>query len=56
MQVLEKYRLNFQIDEEIYDLLKRIQKTKGIENKYKDKATILLDKLLNFNEYYAPAV
>lgn len=32
-------------------MLKRIQKTKGFENKYKDKAAVLLDKLLHFNEY-----
>jgi hypothetical protein len=38
-------------DEEIFDLLKRITKTKQFENKYKDKASVLLDKMLHFNDY-----
>ena len=40
-----------EIDEEIYDVLKRINKTKGFENKYKSKATVLLDKILHFNDF-----
>ena len=39
------------IDEEIFDLLKRIQKTKQFENKYRDKATVLLNKIIHFNDY-----
>lgn len=39
------------IDEDIYELLKKIQKTKNFENKYRDKATVLLNKILHFNEY-----
>lgn len=39
------------IDEEIFDLLKRISKTKQFENKYRDKATVLLNKIIHFNDY-----
>ena len=39
------------IDEEIYELLKKIQKNKEFESKYRDKAAVLLDKVLHFNEY-----
>ena len=39
------------IDEEIYEVLKRINKTKGFENKYKSKSTVLLDKILHFNDF-----
>ena len=39
------------IDEEIYELLKKIQKHKEFESKYRDKAHVLLDKVLHFNEY-----
>ena len=39
------------IDEEIYELLKKISKNKEFESKYRDKATVLLDKVLHFNEY-----
>lgn len=39
------------IDEEIFDLLKKISKTKQFENKYRDKATVLLNKILHFNDY-----
>jgi len=42
---------SLEIDEELYDLLKRINKTKQIEAKYRSKATVLLDKLLHFNDY-----
>ena len=42
---------SLEIDEEIYDLLKRINKTKQIEHKYRTKATVLLDKILHFNDY-----
>lgn len=41
----------FQIDEEIYDLLKRIGKTKGFDLKHKTTASALLDKLLHFDQY-----
>lgn len=40
-----------EVDEEIYDLLKRINKTKQLLDKYRTKATVLLDKLLHFNDY-----
>ena len=40
-----------QIDEEIYELLKKISKSKDWDSKYRDKATVLLDKVLHFNEY-----
>ena len=40
-----------QIDEDIYDLLKRVTKMKAFEHKYRDKAALQLDKLLHFNEY-----
>jgi hypothetical protein len=39
------------IDDELLDLLKKITKTKNFENKYRDKAQVLLTKLLHFNEY-----
>lgn len=39
------------IDEEIYELLKKVSKNKDFESKYRDKATVLLDKVLHFNEY-----
>ena len=39
------------IDEEIYELLKKISKNNAFESKYRDKATVLLDKVLHFNEY-----
>ena len=39
------------IDEDIFDLLKRISKMKSFEHKYRDKAALQLDKLLHFNEY-----
>ena len=39
------------IDEELYELLKKISKTKNFENKYRDKATVLLNKVMHFNEY-----
>lgn len=40
-----------QIDEDIYELLKKVSKNKDFESKYRDKATVLLDKVLHFNEY-----
>ena len=42
---------SLEIDEELYDLLKRINKTKQFEHKYRTKSTVLLDKLLHFNDY-----
>lgn len=39
------------IDEDIFDLLKRISKTKQFENKYRDKAQVLLNKIIHFNDY-----
>lgn len=39
------------IDEEIYELLKKLSKSKDFEVKYRDKAAVLLDRILNFNEY-----
>lgn len=39
------------LDEEIYEVLKKISKNKDFESKYRDKATVLLDKVLHFNEY-----
>ena len=39
------------IDEDIFDLLKRVSKMKSFEHKYRDKAALQLDKLLHFNEY-----
>lgn len=52
-QILEAKSVqpSLEIDEEIYDLLKRINKTKQFEHKYKTKATVLLDKILHFNDY-----
>ena len=42
---------SLEIDEELYELLKRINKTKQFEHKYRTKATVLLDKILHFNDY-----
>lgn len=42
---------SLEIDEELYDLLKRINKTKSFEHKYRSKATVLLERVLNFNDY-----
>lgn len=39
------------IDEEIYELLKKVSKNREFEDKYRNKATVLLDKVLHFNEY-----
>jgi len=39
------------IDEEIYELLKKVSKNKSFENKYRDKATVLLNRVLHFNDY-----
>ena len=39
------------IDEEIYELLKKISKNRDFEDKYRNKATVLLDKVLHFNDY-----
>ena len=39
------------VDEEMFELLKKISKTKQFENKYRDKATVLLDKIIHFNDY-----
>ena len=42
---------SLEIDEELYELLKKINKTKQFEHKYRTKATVLLEKLLTFNDY-----
>ena len=42
---------SLEIDEEMYDLLKRINKTKSFDHKYRTKSTVLLDKILHFNDY-----
>lgn len=39
------------IDEELYDLLKKIQKMKNFENKYREKASLLMTKLVHLNDY-----
>ena len=51
--ILESKTINptVEIDEEIYDLLKRMVKTKQFEHKYRTKSTMLLDKMLHFNDY-----
>ena len=51
--VLEALKGNptMEIEEELYDLLKRMNKMKQFEEKYRTKATVLLEKLLTFNDY-----
>ncbi len=41
------------IDEEIYDLLKRCSKLKDFDEKYKTKASVMLDRVLHFDDYQA---
>lgn len=40
-----------QIDEELFELLKKLSKSKELDEKYKSKAGIMLDKVLHFDEY-----
>lgn len=40
-----------QIDEELFELLKKLSKTKDLDPKYKEKANIMLDKVLHFDDY-----
>ena len=42
---------SLEIDEELYDLLKRINKMKQFDHKYRSKSQDLLEKLLTFNDY-----
>ena len=51
--ILEAKAINdgLSIDDELLELLKRITKTKNFENKYRDKAQVLLTKILHFNEF-----
>ena len=44
----------FQVDEQIYELLKKVLKCKEITSKYKEKAQTLMDKLLNINIIVMP--
>ena len=44
------------VDEDIYELLKKIQKAKQFHNKYRDKAQDLLNKLIHFNDYQATII
>lgn len=40
-----------EIEEEVFDLLKRLKKSTAFEQKYRDKASVMLSRVLGFDEY-----
>jgi hypothetical protein len=39
------------IDDELYELLKKLKKASSLDDKYKEKADIMLQRVLGFDDY-----